>query len=166
MDELSLVEKNKRVSAIVQVITELEESTQVVGTVEQRTSLMRWLNNTCYTVKQIQAAKEIVACMETYGRPLAREFWFRAFNEPVIHPQQVHEIRRRAREEGYQKRLAEEQVEDQEASRKGYIDSISKQLLERQQECWNLKEELHQAHTTIHQLRKERRAAWSIGKRE
>ena len=97
--------------------------------------------------------------METYGRPLAREFWFRAFNEPVIFPRQMREIRRRAFEEGYEKgRLEKESVRSGE----NCIDSITQQLLDRQQECWKLKEELNQAHATIRQLRKERRASKPI----
>ena len=146
--------------AIIRLIAELEQATLSVATSDQRLTLADWLYETPYTLDQITAAAETVALMETYGRPLARRFWFQAFGEPVITPRQLAAIKQRAFEAGYRKRREEEEREGSPEEAAERMNATTVRLLACERERWKLKEDLDRAGETITQLRKERRAYW------
>lgn len=147
-------ECEERMRQVLQLIAEVEQATQHAGMPDQRVDLADWLVRSSYTLRQIRSAAESVAVMETYGRPLAREFWFKAFAQPLVHPGRIRELCRQAYEKG---RKEEKERAAKEAGPPG-IDPLTRRLLDVEKELMRLRAECEQLKARNNRLERENRA--------
>lgn len=138
---------------VLHIIADVERAKQYRGTQEQRVELADWLVHTPYSLRQIRKAAQSIAVMETYGRPFAREFWFKAFAQPLIDSRRIRELCRKAYEKG--RKDGRKEIEAKNGKSPDGMDPTAKRLLEAEKELMMLRDGDRQQKTRISSLERE-----------
>lgn len=152
-DAASQGECHERNAQILRLLMYVEDATQTRPAPEVRTALFEWLAACHYSIRQIQMAANSIIVTETFGRPFAREFWFKACAQPLIDPGRIRELCRQA----YEKGREDERKEMEPHRGQSGMDAATQRLLAAEKELMTLRQKQAMLETQISELERQNR---------